>query len=208
MPTQLLLTCKNLCRITTYRRGSYQEDAPLWTDCLSAVAVIFEEFGRWNLDWIGNMPRKLIEEKKFTIETGMRKGDLLFLTNSKGVIRHVAVALSASEVFHSSRYNRGGAIESLKTVFSRYSQIKSRRFLLWSIDPRTYLKASPWNDQPVSAYTSKLYQKFFCKNSNRKERVLRLDITQQLSNLTHHKKTTANDKYFARPIKSNIRTEQ
>jgi hypothetical protein len=92
------------------------------------------------LDWIGNMPRLLIEngwQIKKIQTSDLKMGDLIFLGKRKNRVDHLAVALSAEKVFHVSWKTKGAAIEKIESLFSRYAQPKEIRLFLSSVDPRT-----------------------------------------------------------------------
>jgi cell wall-associated NlpC family hydrolase len=94
------------------------------------------------LDWIGNMPRLLVSQWKWKVlslpQEEIQPGDLLFLGNQvKGMISHVALALSPKEAFHCSWETGGGSIEPIETLCKRYQQPASPAALLDYVDPRT-----------------------------------------------------------------------
>jgi cell wall-associated NlpC family hydrolase len=66
-------------------------------------------------------------------------GDLLFLKGktSHRLITHVAIALSSTLVFHSSKDKAGGCIEELTSVFSRYEPLPKSEEMLTYVDPRS-----------------------------------------------------------------------
>jgi cell wall-associated NlpC family hydrolase len=142
--------CRQLVSQTKYKRYSKQEDAPFETNCLTAIRHLFTKIASIDIprDWIGNMPRSLVNRKKWSIQqitaSELQPGDLLFLrnTHAKRLITHVAVALSPDEVFHSSRGAKGGRIEKIADIFSKYAQPKNSQELLTYVDPRTELSPS------------------------------------------------------------------
>lgn len=147
IPPQLLYEeCKELTTKTTYIKHSRQEDAPQSSDCLTAIAYILKRtlYCEFKLDWIGNMPRLLVNEEHWEAllvnQTELHPGDLLFLGRRKGgVVTHVALALTSEEAFHCNWESGGGSIEKIKTLFSKYIQAESQERLLSYQDPRSTL---------------------------------------------------------------------
>jgi len=154
IPVYLTEESRALCAITIYHKGEFEKDlAPRWTDCLTAVAYLFRNCQYWRLDWIANMPHKLLGEYGFTLEkrdphNGMIKGDVVFFANAKGITRHIAIAISAFEVFHCSQANNGGKIEPIGDLFAKryrnlqpmYCEIKHDRALKF---PQQIKKRTP-----------------------------------------------------------------
>jgi hypothetical protein len=149
IPNLLVEECKILCAMTIYQKsGEIEKDlAPRFTDCLTAIAFLFRKCQYWRLDWIGNMPRKLLLEYGFTTEKGMHKGDVVFFANSEGVTKHIAIGLSDMEVFHCSQANKGGKIECITDLFTKrfkrsqlpmYCEITTPTILICQIDPRSH----------------------------------------------------------------------
>src|SRR5216684_4647964 len=92
VPPTFLQECSYLVEKTTYLKGEFQKDlAPDFTDCLTSVAWIFRKCSRWKLEWIANMPRKLISHYQFDVAKGSSPGDLIFFSNRKGITKHVGV---------------------------------------------------------------------------------------------------------------------
>jgi len=134
--------CESLVGLTKYKKPAKREEAPEKADCLTVVSYLFKKTQALDipLDWIGNMPRLLVE-KGWQIEKIQRRslkmGDLIFLGKRNNQIDHLAVALSAEKVFHVSWKTKGAAIEKIETLFSRYVQPKEIGLFLSSVDPRS-----------------------------------------------------------------------
>jgi hypothetical protein len=192
VPDDLLQTCRDLCQITTYRKGAFQEDlAPVWTDCLTSIAFIFNKCAKWRLDWIAHMPRILVLEHQCTVQTGMTAGDVVFFANRQGLIRHAGVFVSHDQIFHCSQGTRGGAIECISAMFAKrslksqlpiYYKIDNVYSLLDQIDPRIAngaINAGPFQKNYKLA---KKITQFYIANRH-KFRYLLLHITESVKPL-------------------------
>jgi hypothetical protein len=107
--------------------------------------IVLPEFSR-----IGDMPSNLNKTPGWKLikvsSDQLEYGDIIFLkgkTKTDRFVTHIAIAMSVDQIFHSSRDTKGGCIESLKSLFSKY-QIHSRTTpLMENVDSRSnFMSAS------------------------------------------------------------------
>lgn len=135
--------CQTLCQNARYKRCAKAEKAPFKADCLTSIHYLFRNKVDILIDWIGNMPRYLSQQRTWRYlqipVQELKCGDLLFLKHKKSsrLITHVAMALGPDEIFHCSQDKKGALIEKISEVFSRYAQPIDVEAMLSYVDPRT-----------------------------------------------------------------------
>lgn len=129
---------------TTYKSWAKSEEAPIYTDCITAVRWILRQSSdfllpRW---YIWDFP-KLLELSSKTISVmDTQIGDLIFFermsfTHNKYMISHIGIMVSESHFFHSSSHFWWGKISSLAD-FDYKNSILDESFLSIARDPRHY----------------------------------------------------------------------
>jgi hypothetical protein len=155
IPLNLRTECLALCT-QGYVQGK--------KDCLTTIADLFHnsvpKSESWVLDYIANMPCKLLQKYGFTPGQGVKPGRILFLANKKGLIRHLVVGVppesnpqsteETNEIFHCSQLHQGCKIETLAELFAAhknqrkiYYEIKCLPLMLIQRDPRTEAERVP-----------------------------------------------------------------
>ncbi len=135
--------CQILCQNARYKRHTKVEKAPFKADCLTSIHYLFRNKVDIMIDWIGNMPRYLSQQRTWKClqipVQELKSGDLLFLKHKKSsrLITHVAMVLGPDEIFHCSQDKNGALIEKISEVFSRYAQPIDVKAMLSYVDPRT-----------------------------------------------------------------------
>lgn len=129
--------------LTQYKVGAKDDEAPSFTDCVTAVRYILmnsSEFllPRW---YIGDFPKILLDSgaRKIPLQEAMI-WDLVFFermsfTHQKYMIAHIGIMVSENEFFHSSLHFWGGKISSLLD-FDYKNSILDESFLSIAQDPR------------------------------------------------------------------------
>lgn len=155
-PAELRKICDTLEHITHYKKLAKREEAPVETDCLTAMVYILEraqtdlkikDIALKTIVRIGSMPKKMAgwgwELIPMTSDK-LRSGDLLFLRGdslSHRLITHVGMAISPTEIFHSSAEHDGACFEDITQLFKRYNSYDRASPLLRNVDPRPSLMA-------------------------------------------------------------------
>lgn len=115
----------NRLQSTTYKIGAEYDEAPIYTDCVTAVRYALEHSTDIILPrvYIWDMPKKLIQDIWATevSQKLWRKWDLIFFEkmsfrHEKYMISHVGILISENEFFHSSLHFDGGNISSIQDI--------------------------------------------------------------------------------------------
>ncbi len=128
---------------TSYLRGAKYDDAPLITDCVTAVRWLLSTSSDFLLPmgYIGDLPRILLDSwSRISPIQDARAGDLIFfermsLTHQKYMVNHVGVMISQMEFIHSSK-SHNGKIHRIDDAWYM-DNILEESFLAFARDPRT-----------------------------------------------------------------------
>ena len=129
---------------STYKIGAKYEEAPHFTDCITAVRYILEHSTDLVLPkvYIWDFPWFLLRDfwaREVSVEL-WKIGDLIFFEkmsfrHEKYMIAHVGILISETEFFHSSLHFDGGNISSVQDI-DYNALILDESFLDIAKDPR------------------------------------------------------------------------
>lgn len=129
---------------TTYKIGAEYEEAPEYTDCVTATRHILENCSDIVLPrvYIGDMPKMLRNDgfKEVSLQEG-GKWDIVFfekmsLRHEAYMVAHMGILVNENDFFHSTLHFGGGKISSLRDI-DYNSLILDESFLEIAKDPRS-----------------------------------------------------------------------
>ena len=198
---------------TRYQLKSKDEQAPLVTNCVTAVRYFLSHYASLPLPkvFIGDLPRILfrmgcsLQQIKIS---EMKLGDLLFFKNpsmqwpcsKRQYITHVAIALGPTQIFHSTIYRGGGQREDLVKPTSLYAKNLVNRVIdepflfLRYIDPRNQKLREAIKDEllpfpiykpPPEIEIRKLCKRF-SENRSHKKHLFKISISCDCKNKKEH----------------------
>jgi cell wall-associated NlpC family hydrolase len=133
---------------TVYQKQAKCEDAPIRTDCLTAIHYIFKTALRTHIPvtYIGDMPRQLASYSAWRPlnikRENVRCGDLFFVKRieKERLITHVAMFLDSNTLFHSNYDAKTAVTENFEEFQKRYDQTLNFRRAVRYIDSRNTAK--------------------------------------------------------------------
>lgn len=147
-PKELRDCALRLVRNTVYQKQAKCEEAPIITDCLTAIHYIFQKALHTHIPitYIGDMPRQLVSYSAWRPLNIKREearcGDLFFVQKlgKKSLITHVAMFLDPDTLFHSNYDAQTAIVENFEDFQKRYNQSLNFRRAVRYIDSRSMVK--------------------------------------------------------------------